>query len=44
MGGRGSEGHITDPRVKRMVETSRGQGRIVVSCEGDQGPEVAVAP
>jgi len=38
------EGHITDPRNKRLEETSRRQRRREVSSEGCQGPEGAVAP
>ena len=33
------EGHIMDPRNKRMEETSRRQGRMEASSEGGQGPE-----
>ena len=37
------EGHITDPRNKRLEETSRRQRRWEASSEGCQGPEWAVA-
>jgi hypothetical protein len=42
--GRLSEGHITDPRNSRMVETSRRQGGMEASSEGGLGPEVAAVP
>ena len=38
------EGYSTDPRTKRMEETSRRQGRMEVSSEGGQGRELAVVP
>ena len=44
MGRRHPDGHITDPRNKRMEETSRRQRRTEASSEGCQGPEGAVAP
>jgi hypothetical protein len=44
MRGRRPEGHITDPRNSRIVETNRRQRRMEVSFEGGQGPEWAVAP
>jgi len=44
MGGRRPDGHITDPRHKRMEETSRRKRRMEASCEGGQGPEGAAAP
>jgi hypothetical protein len=44
MGGRRSEGHITDHRNKRMEETSGRQRRMEASSEGGQYPEGAVAP
>jgi hypothetical protein len=44
MGGRCPEGHITDPRNKRMEEMQRRQRRMVVSTVGGQGPGVAVVP
>ena len=44
MGGRRSEGHVTDPRNTRMEMTSRKRRKMEVSSEGEQGPEGAVAP
>ena len=44
MAGRHPEGHIRDPRITRMKETSKRQKRIMASSEGGQGPEGAVAP
>jgi hypothetical protein len=44
MGGRRSEGHMTNPRNTRMEEKSRRQRRMGASSEGGQGPEGAVAP
>jgi hypothetical protein len=44
MEGRRPEGHITDPRNKRMEETSRRQRRVVASSQGGQDAEGAVAP
>jgi len=44
MGERLAKEHITDPRKKRMEETSRRQRRMVACFEGDRGPEGAVAP
>jgi hypothetical protein len=38
------KGHITDSRNIRMEETGRRQRRIVVSAEGGESPEGAVAP
>ena len=38
------EGHVTDPMIKKMNETSRRQRRMEVSSEGGQGPDGAVAP
>jgi len=43
-GGRRLDGHITDPRNKRMEETSRRQGRMEASSEEGQGPVGAVTP
>jgi hypothetical protein len=44
VGGCYMEGHITDPRNKRMEEMSRRQRRMEVSSEGSQGPGGALAP
>jgi hypothetical protein len=44
MGGRRSEGHVTDPRNTRMKEKSRRQRKMEASSEGGLGPEGAVAP
>ena len=44
MGVQHLEGHITDPRNKRLEETSRRQRRREASSEEYQGPEGAVAP
>jgi len=44
MEGHRLKGHIMDPRNKRMEETNRRQGRMEVSSEGGQGPQLAVAP
>jgi len=38
MGGYRPEGHITDPRNRRMEETGRRQRRKEVSSDGGQGP------
>jgi hypothetical protein len=43
-GGPRLDGHITDPRNKRMEETSRRQGRMEASSKGGQGTEGAVTP
>jgi hypothetical protein len=44
MGGRRTEGHITDPRNTRTEEKSRRQRIMEASSEGGPGPEAAVAP
>ena len=44
MGGRRPEGHIKDPRNRRMEKTSRRQRGMEVPSEGGHGPEGAVAP
>jgi hypothetical protein len=44
MRGRRSEGHVTNPRNRRMEEMSRRQRRMEASSEGGQSPEGAVAP
>jgi hypothetical protein len=44
MGGRRPEGHITDPRNSRVVETNIRQRRMEAPSEGGQGPEGAAAP
>jgi len=44
MEGRRPEEYITDPRNKRMEETSRRQKRVVASSEGGWDPEGTVAP
>jgi hypothetical protein len=44
MGGRPPEGHVTDPKNKRLEETSRRQRRMEASSEGGQDPEGVVAP
>jgi hypothetical protein len=43
-GGRRPEGHIKDPRNKRMENTSLRQRRMEGFSEGRQAPEGAVAP
>jgi hypothetical protein len=43
MGGRHPEGHITDPRNRRMKKTSRRQRRMEAPCEAGHGPEGSVA-
>jgi hypothetical protein len=44
MGGRRPEGQITDPRNKKIDETSIRQRRTEASFERGQGPDGAVAP
>ena len=43
MGGRHPDGHVTDPRNKRLEQMSRRQRRMEASSEEDHGPEGAVA-
>jgi len=44
MEGRRPDRHITDPRNKRLEETSRRKRRIEASSEVGQGPEGVVEP
>jgi hypothetical protein len=44
MGGYCLEGHITDPRNKRIEEMNRRQRRMEVFSGDGQGPEAAVVP
>ena len=44
MGGRRSEGHVTDHRNKRMEETSGRQRRMEASSREANTPEGAVTP
>jgi len=44
MGGCHLEGHITDPRNKRIEEMNRRQRRMEMSSDEGQGPEGAVVP
>jgi len=44
MGGHRPEGYSTDPRNRRMEETSRRQGRMEASSDGGHGPKGAVVP